>query len=185
MRSIMIIIQTICMSFAFVLLLIIVSFLRKLWLKTAVKIRQNHNQKHGLPLNQGVGEIDSASLSYRMDSIEGRIAAAVLFLIGLLFNLIVPIPINSIFCIVAIGLSVIAFLFCFIVRNSGTKKYRLLFYISCGVSLLLVTHIIVSCCFDVMLLVKYNNGMNALLYIWSTMLIYKLLLDKNLEAPND
>lgn len=179
MRTIVNIIQTIGVSFMFVVFLRLVSFLRKVWLKTAIKTREKYNKKHGLHPENGVAEIDTTSLSYQIDSLEGTSVAVALFLVGLLLTLFVPIQNDNLFCLITTILSIIVFLCCWFMRNLGTKKYRVLVYIFCGVSLLLIAHFIVSLILDIVVLFEYSNSVNALLYIWGTMIIYKLLLDRN------
>jgi len=171
------VIQTISISLIFVFVLKIISFLRKLWLKVAIRNRVNYNRKHGLPLERGLGEIDASSLSYQTDSIEGNIATIILFLIGLLFTLFIPIQKDILFSIVAATLSIIFFVCCLFVHNLGTNKYQILIWVFIGVSLILIVHIVFSLVLDTIVLIEYNNSINALLYIWNTLLIYKLLLD--------
>ena len=174
----LIILQTGCLSLAFVALIKMASFLRKLWLKTAIKIRKNYNTKHGLPQDEGIGGIDINSLSYQMDSVEGAIVSIALFLLGLLWTLIVPIQAHNLFSIFSAVISFALFFYCWSVRNSGTKRFRVLVYIACSATVILAVHIIASFILDTTLLVHYNNSFNAVLYIWTVMLLYKLLLDR-------
>lgn len=179
MRTIVNIFQTIGMSFLFVMILKIVSCLRKLWLKTAIKIRKKYNKKHGFAPESGIGEIDATSLSYQIDSIEGGFAATILFLTGLLLTLLISIQKDQFFCIFATILLIAAFLCCWFARNFGTKKYRILVCLSCGASLILIVHIFISLIVDATILIEYSNSINALLYIWFAVLMYWLLIDRS------
>lgn len=178
MEALLYILQTCGLSFIFVVLLKTVSLLRNLLLRTALKIRKKHNQKYNLAPNYGINEINVNSLKYQIDSIEGGIVAIILFSIGLLWTLFIPMKKDNLFSIFALVLSIAEFLYCWFVRNSGTNKYRTLVLISCILSLLLITHAIIFYTIDFMGIVGRFNCINAVLYIWSTMLMYKMLLDR-------
>ena len=109
--------QTLCLSIAFVFLLWIVSVLRSVWLKFAIKIRQKYNKKHGLPDEYGIGEIDKDSLSYQIDSVEGTVAAVCLFVLCGLLVLFVPISDADLFSIIALVISIGEFIYCLFVRS--------------------------------------------------------------------
>ena len=151
--------------------------LRKLLLKTAINVRKKHNKKTGLPPDYGIDQIDENSLSYQIDSIEGSFATAILFLIGLLFVLLSSTKNDMLFFIIAAILVGFMFVGCWTMRNKRTKKYRILLYILCGVSLLLIVHVIISSFIHTTATMNGNNSISVLLYIWSTMLMYKLLVD--------
>ena len=174
MKSMVNIVQTIGMSFVFVVFLKTVSLLRKLWLKIAVKTREEYNKKNNFHPKTGVGEIDVNSLSYQIDSVEGGIVSIVLFLLGLLFTLFLPLQKDFLFCIIANILAIVMIIYCWFVRDSKTKKYRMLVYMSCILCLLFVVHIVISLILDTIILVGYSNSINAILYICSTLLAYKL-----------
>ena len=173
----LIILQTVCLSLAIVVLIKIVSIMRKLWLKAAIKIRKNFNIKHGLSQDEGIGEIDINSLSYQMDSIEGAIVSIILIFLGLLWTLIDPIQVQNLFSIFSAILSFALFLCCCFMRKFGTKRHKVLVYIAFSLTIIFVVHIIVSLIFNKTLLIHYNNSFNAILYIWTVMLLYKLILD--------
>lgn len=172
------IIQTCGIGFILMLFLKMVLRLRKLWLKAAIKTRETYNKKHKLHPRSGLGEVDTTSLSYQIDSIEGGIVFVVLFIIGLLFSIFVPLQNDNLFCIVSTILLLAMFFYCWFARNSGTKMYQVLVYIFCMVSLLLSIHIVVSLVVEAKVLIEYTNSFNALLYIWFAMLMYKLLIDR-------
>ena len=176
MKALLYILQTSGLSFILIVLLKAVSSLRNLWLRTAVKIRKKYNKKHGLPQNNGISEIDSNSLSYQIDNVEGGVVAIILLLAGLLLTLFVPVQKDSLFSIFAVGLAISAFLYCWFIRHYRTNKYRIFVYVSCCVSSLLTMHAVLSFSLNSIILVPYSNSINAILYIWSTMLFYTLLL---------
>lgn len=185
MKAIVNIIQTMGMSIVLIVFLKVVLILRKLWLKAAVKIRKKYNKKHGLHPMSGISEIDETSLSYQIDSIEGSIVTVILFLMGLLFTLFVPIEANYLFCIIAIILFFLSFIGCWLMRYSGTRQYRILFYIFGGVSILLILHTLVSFFLNTVLLIGFANSINALLYIWFTMFMYKFLVDMEYHMKSE
>ena len=171
------VVQPLSVSATVVMLLKVAISLRKLWLKTAINIRKKYNKRTGLPPDYGVDEINENSLSYQIDSVEGSFAAAILFLIGLLLLLLLPTQNDMLFFIIAAILAGFMFAGCWTMRNKRTKKYRILLYILCGVSLPLIVHGIISLVTDTNTPINGNNSIGVLLYIWSTMLIYKLLID--------
>ena len=180
MKSIGYIIQTCSLGLIFIILWKIVSHMRKLLLKAALKIRKNYNIKHKLPPNSGFGQIDATSLSYQMDSIEAYFALAILFLMSLLFSLFVPLPNDNLFCTISMILSIVIFCYCWCVRKSATTRYQVFVFIACGSSLLLGIHIVASLVVGTKVLISYTNSVNGLLHIWFTTLMYKLLVDKRI-----
>lgn len=170
--------QTLCLSIAFVFLLWIVSVLRSVWLKFAIKIRQKYNKKHGLPDEYGIGEIDKDSLSYQIDSVEGTVAAVCLFVLCGLLVLFVPISDADLFSIIALVISIAEFIYCLFVRSKWTKRFRILVYASGIVSLLLFTYALVSLLCRCALWVTYSNSIRTILYIWTAMILYRLILDR-------
>lgn len=177
LRTISYIIQTCSIVFLLMFFSKMVLILRKLWLKIAIKTRENYNKKHKLHPHNGFGEVDENSLSYKIDSLEGNMVLVFLFLIGLLFSLFVPLQNDNLFCVVSTILSLTSFCYCFFMRSSGTNKYRVLVYIFCSVSLLFGIHIFASLIVGIKIFIEYVNSFNVLLYIWSAMLMYKLFID--------
>ena len=178
MKVLLHVVQTGALSIAIVLLLKIVSILRNAWLKKAIRMREKYNKKHDFHPENGIEEIDKNSLSYQIDSVEGAIAAVILFLIGGLLTLSIPISEAKLFSIIAIILSIVEFLYCWLARCKGTKKYRILVYAACFASLFLFAHALFCLLFDSILLVPYSNSINIILYIWSTMIMYRLIVDR-------
>ena len=172
MKVLLHVVQTGALSIAIVLLLKIVSILRNAWLKKAIRMREKYNKKHDFHPENGIEEIDKNSLSYQIDSVEGAIAAVILFLLGGLLTL---------FIIIAIILSIVEFLYCWLARCKGTKKYRILVYAACFASLFLFAHALFCLLFDSILLVPYSNSINIILYIWSTMIMYRLIVDRKMK----
>lgn len=86
MKVLLHVVQTGALSIAIVLLLKIVSILRNAWLKKAIRMREKYNKKHDFHPENGIEEIDKNSLSYQIDSVEGAIAAVILFLICCINN---------------------------------------------------------------------------------------------------
>lgn len=175
MTAVSIIIQTILISVTITVFIKTVSFLRRLIINAAIKIRVNHNKKYGLPEQNGVGEIDSTSLSYQVDSAEGWTLAVLLFLLGSLYTLI-PLESNILFSICASSITITAFLYSWFMRASGTRIYRILVYISCLITLFLTVHIIVSLFLNIVILIHYNNSIHIMMYTWTNIVMYKLLL---------
>ena len=154
----------------------IVLLLRKLWIRAALKTRENYNKKHKLHPHNGLAEV--TGLSYQIGTIEGDIAFAILCLLGLLFSLAVPLETDNLFCVISMVLSLVAFCYCWRMRNRGTKRYQVIVYLFGGVSILLCIHIVVSVVMNTKVLIGYTNSFNALLYIWFAILMYKLLIDR-------
>jgi len=178
MKAILHILQTGALSVLFVLLIKIVSIIRVVWLKNAIRIREHYNEKKGLPSKYGIEEIDTSSVSYQVDTVEGVVAAVCLFLLGGLLTLFLPIPDSRLFSIIAIILSIMEFLYCWFSRYTGTKKYSILVCVSCFVSVFLFIHALYCLFWDTVLLVTYPNSIKTIFYIWSTMIMYRLILDK-------
>lgn len=162
--------KTIIVSFVFVVLRKVVSLLYKKWLKLAIKLQKKYNKKHRLHKDYNMHRFDTVSMTYQLDMQDGNFIAMILFLILILIILIIPSHHDILFNVLAVILSVLFFLYCWFVRQSWAKNYRMLFYISCGVSVLLTAHIVVSLIWTTVIVIGYSNSIHLMLLIWSTML---------------
>ena len=182
MKVLLHILQTVGLSITFVFLLKAVIWLRFAWLRIAIRIREKYNEKHGFSKEYGIGEIDTHSLSYQIDSVKGIVVASSLFLLSVLLILFLPTPEPKLFSILAFIITVAEILYCWIVRYRATKTYCILVYISSVISSLLYIYALFCLSINSELLVTYSNSINTILYIWSTMIMYRLILDRK---PNN
>ena len=169
--------KTIIVSFVFVVLRKVVSLLYKKWLKLAIKLQKKYNKKHGLHKDYNMHRFDTDSVTYRLDMQDGNSMAMILFLIFILMILIMPPRNDILFNVLSATVSVLFFSYCWFVRKSWAKNYRMLFYISCGVSMLLTAHIVASLIWATVIVIGYSNSIHLMLLIWSTML-FEITINK-------
>lgn len=181
MKSIAVIVQTIGLGWAVIAVSKIVYLIRRALVEAAIKSRRNYNRKQGLPLDSGVSAVDSSSLSYQTDSVSGVAAGISLFVIGVLILLIIPLQTlqtNVLFIAASAIISIMCGVSCWLLRESGTERFKAYVYVSLGTSVILTVHIIVSAAMNRVLLFHFCNGLDILVYIWTALLTYRLIIGR-------